>query len=321
MSGDDQELPEALRGLEGLPQHIIDEITLSANLTFFRILGNWLFMIVMTGGFAFGAFWLWQPLEGLAQRNAEAFAQTVQGFSAETNFGIGLLIGMFVWIVFSSAIVAIIIRIIPMPAKAAMYFAGRKEIEQTSPKFMRQWSNENSLEIPHSASDAINQRLDPYIRKTLFITMPFVFLAALICVRETQSHQVFSASGLYQSGILSNSFEHRLWTSAKSVALGCNQTDEGGSLIYDVEFQDGKSVRLPDASSLNGRSWLENIGTIDETLRSTDAEFTRWTWMKRDPLHPTCLRSFYTELGAENKPRLDRLLRIGEFEGAAEFNR
>lgn len=315
MSGDDPELPESLHGLEGLPQHIIDEITLSANLPFFRILGNWLFIIVMVGGFAIGAFGLWQPLERLAQNNAEAFAKTVDGFSAETNIGIGLLIGMFLWIVLTSAIVAFIIRMMPMPAKAAMYFSGRKEIEQTSPKFMRKWSNENSLEIPHSASDAINQRLDPYIRKTLFLTMPFVLLAALICARETQSHHVFSASGFYKSGILSTNVEHRLWTSAKGVALGCNQTEEGGSLIYDVEFQDGKSVRLPVASSLNGRSWLENLEAIDETLQSTNAEFNRWTWMKRDPLHPMCLRGFYAELGADNKPRLDRLLRIGEFEG------
>lgn len=313
MEDDEPELPDALKGLEGLPREVINEIIRSTRLSFFSFLGNWLFMIVMLSDFVFGYIGIWLPLETLANSHAETFASTVDGFAATTNIGLGLVIGLFTWIVFSNVIVALVIRMAPMPVKAALYYSGRSEIEQDVPKFMKRWSEPDNFDRPVNASNAINSKLSPYIRKTTFLTLPFFLLAAIICEREARSFEIFAASGFYSARILSAGVEHLPWSTASSVELGCNNVEGHGSLIYNIGFQDGTDVYLPDETSLNGQSWFENLEAVDQTLRSTDAAFKRWTWMKRDPLHPTCLRGFYAELGPENKPRLDRLLRIGEF--------
>lgn len=297
--------------LWGLPKDISEELIRAYDLTLFRWLGFWLFMIIMCLGFLVGGFWVWPFLENLANQNAFENATNIGGLMYDVNFGWGLLIGLFVWIFLTNALVTLFVRVMPMPIKAAFFMglsignddAGYKHDENIKTVM-------NRADKPSNAKELINRLSEMNYTKSLKILLPIAFFIIFICLRETQAYTIYSAEGYYKSGFFSK--ESRTWDEARSVELGCNQTDDGGSLVYKVYFLD-KSLRLEDKNPVRGTYWLDNLEVIDSRLEAAGAEFKRWRWLKRNPLHPKCLRGFYGELGLEGKGRIDKLLRIDEF--------
>jgi len=309
-------LREQLGGetLWGLPKNISDELVDSYQSTLFRWLGFWLFMIVMVGGFAVGAI-IWGKAENIIEKNAEVAANSVNGFAIDTNFGIGLLIGLFVWIFLSSVIVSLVIRLFPMPAKAALFFGGNIDPQKVDPKaFNKKVSFLDSSIKPRNASEFLNQYLDRTIAKSIKILMPFVILVVAVCYAELHSFSVFSPTGFHKSGFFSKDMTVRTWQDVQTVKLGCNQTDDGPDLIYEVSWPDGKHKRLPIDTHINAENWLTNIEAVDAVISKSGAAFIRWKWNNRNPLHPKCLRGFYADLSQGEKTRFDRLLRKGEID-------
>lgn len=297
---------------ENLPSFVKKEVEGALDRKIICALSNWLYLLIMVIGFAVGAY-IWAKLEKVTISNAQEFAGTVTAIWIDTNFGFSLVLALFVWIFAATLVLSLIIRLIPMPAKASLFFGASKELGKVVADFTRQWSEENSVSKPQDTGDAINRSLDAYIRRNLLRLSPFIGIIILLCWSETRSFEVITENGLYDSSMFSRNVAFKPWSEAKEVSLGCNQTDDGGSLIYRVEFNDGTKIRLPESSSLNGRHWLVNLEHIDKALSTQGAVFKRWSWLERDALHPKCLRGFYAEVGPDNKYRIDDLLRIGFF--------
>ena len=308
-------LKEELNGdpLWGLPKQISDELVDSYRLTPIRWLGHWLFMIVMCGGFAVGA-WIWAICESILRQNAIETARNIDGFAYDTNFGIGLLIGLFVWIFLSGVIVSLITMFTPMPIKGALFLSTQSDVSENAPKMPLVGplvENKGSLA---TASDLINDYSGRIVRKLGRKLAPFALLVIGISYAELSWFNIISSKGLHTSVPWSMSDKVHAWRDAEAVKLGCNQTDDGASLIYEVIWPDGKNKRLPTDTHINGQDWLTNVESVDAEFSEGDAIFERWTWLERNALHPKCLRSFYAEQGPDGKSRIDRLLRIGELD-------
>lgn len=294
--------------LWGLPYHISEELINAHEITLVRWVGHWLFMIIMCSGFAVGGFWIWPYLENLNNERAFTKATELNGLMFDVNFGFGLLIALFVWIFLTSAIAMFVVRIIPMPLKGTLFFGQLSDKDESGHQQIAELMGRSDK--PDSATELINRWTELNFPKVLKIFLPISVLTALITYHETQMYSVYSEAGYFRSGFFSK--ETRSWHGVSSVELGCNQTDDGSSLVYKVNFPD-KSLRIEDGISINETYWLYNLEKIDKAIESTGAKFERWQWLNRNPLHPKCLRGFYGELGPDGKSRLDKLLRINEF--------
>lgn len=307
-------LKEELREGEtlwGLPQKISDELVDSYRLTLFRWLGFWLFMIIMCGGFIVGA-WIWAIAESILWQNAINTAENIDGFAYDTNYGFGLLIGVFVWIFSSGVIVSLLLIITPMPFKGALFLSSFSDVSSNTPKIPLTGPRVEFNASHATASDLINDYSWRIVRKLGLILSPFIALVLVLSFAELRWYNVLGPYGMHTTVPWSTTERFRPWQDVEIVKLGCNQTGEGGSLIYEVIWPDGKKKRLPIDTHVNNKPWLTNLEAIDAEISKGGAVFRRWNWLNRDPLHPSCLRGFYTEIGESRKIRFDKLLRIGE---------
>jgi hypothetical protein len=147
---------------------------------------------------------------------------------------------------------------------------------------------------------------------------------AIACVVvDLRGHRVFTQTAYVRWPPLPGSAaETYPWSTAVSVGLGCNHREKWrrrGSarteIVYEVGFPDGTFVRLDDAMAMTG-SWLDGAEAIDQAIRGGGAVFTRWRWLSRTPLHPTCLQWLRSSLSAQDQARMWQLLRIGELPAA-----
>jgi hypothetical protein len=138
-------------------------------------------------------------------------------------------------------------------------------------------------------------------------------------VLDLRAHAAFTTKAYVQSPRLPGSpVVSHPWSTAASVALGCSHSahrrttkHDRNRIVYIIQFPDGDVVHLYDAVPLQG-SWLDAAQTMDQILRGSGAEFSRWNWLGQDPLHPSCLRWFQDRYTVQDYARLQRLLRIGE---------
>lgn len=294
--------------LWGLPHHISEELIDAHDITILRSSATWMFIIVMCMGFALGAYKIWPFLERKNFENAVTKSNELGGLMVDTNFGFGLVIALFVWIFMSVLVLQLIVRLAPMPFKGALFFGALKEFS-----FPRTGKDlQDIIQYSETATNAerlINWWCSKRIKKWAKVLLPIALLVSLFAHQETKVFSVYTKSGFYKSGLFSSSLQS--WEDVTSVELGCNQTDEGGSLIYEIHAN-GKSFRIGDSTPVNDGFWFDNLEKIDAEIEAAGANFVRWKWLKRDPLHPKCLRGYYGELGPDGKARIDKILRIDE---------
>ena len=130
---------------------------------------------------------------------------------------------------------------------------------------------------------------------------------------QDRASQAQGAPGLPRPSVVS-----RPWATVVSVELGCSHCAGGrptkhdrNRIVYVIPFPDGTVVHLCDPAPLQG-SWLDAAQTMDQSLRGSGAEFSRWNGLGQDPLHRSCLRWFQDRYTVQDYARLQRLLRIGE---------
>lgn len=321
-------LREELNGqpLWGLPAHISEELVNSYELTAIRKAGKWLFIICLFAVFV-PIIMIWIFCEKILSQNAIEAANQIDGFAYHTNFGIGLLIGIFISIFMAGIIICLILRITPMPAKGSLFIAAHttppnnsKEKKKTPsaipspPNFPFVVTIKDEDLSTESASKLINGYSMKFVFKMGKILSPFIALATVITYLELGRFAILSPQGLHKSTLFSSDLNLKRWQDAERVKLGCNHTKNGAALIYEVIWRDGSDYRLPTRNHINGESWLTNLEAVDLEISKDGAEFVRWKWGVQTPLHRSCLRKFYAELGGGSKIRIDRLLRIGELE-------
>ena len=307
----------------GLPYDLAEEINednLGAPLSW---LGSWLFMLIMCLGFVIVWLFLWPAGEAYDEHRALKTASELEGIAYNTNFGISLVIGVFIWIVATSTCVSIIIRLAPKRVKATLYLSGRSDFIGQTPRFFglhKVWLAGTEIQTGEDYINAIAEKMISWTGRVV----PFLTAIALFFFwRETSWNETFTEEAFIDKSFWTGAPSTHLWSDADEIELGCNFIKANSSrysgpakyhIIYDIKWENGTDVRLPIENQINGKNWLDNLETIDSAVRSGNAVFQRWKWRDRDPLHPKCISHFRTELGPKNKERLEALLRIGELD-------
>lgn len=294
--------------LWGLPENISDSLIEAYGKSFVRFFGGWLYIASLIVGFAIGGFFLWPFLENLNESNAINAANSIDGLLYSVNFGFGLLVGLFVWILAAIVPVLLLIRVLPMPVKGALFF-GVVEEEKHHGKNLKMSQNiMSSFSRPETAEEFINIWVTHKILKLGKFLAPLVFISAFISLWETQVYSVFTANS-YERFTFFSGKQTTSWTEAESVQLGCNTTEDGSTLIYDVTFKSGSSVRV-GGITVGDTTWIDAIETIDNSISKGGAQFKRWEWLKRDPIHSNCLFHYNRILSPEHYSVFEKILRL-----------
>lgn len=300
--------------LWGLPHNISEELINAHDITLFRWLGHWMFMIVMCAGFAVGGFWIFPYLERLNARRAIEKGNEINALLIHVDTGFGILVALFVWIFLTLNVCLLLIRWLPMPLKGALFFGISQEksvptTERDVDELMKH------SDRPRNASELINRWAEPGIKKFSKILYPIAVITAFLSYQETKVFSLYSESGFYQSGYFSESFTK--WNQVSSIELGCNHVtgkNQSDDLVYKINFKQGASPRMEDAVALQG-TWLESAAEINNILKDYSVNFKRWKWLDRNPLHPKCLSAQKESLTRDEFQQVVDLLQIGHFPG------
>ncbi|WP_416879441.1 hypothetical protein [Litorimonas sp.] len=291
-----------------LPKNISDKLRESYKKSITRFFGGWLYVISLLLGFAIGGLWLWPYLEGLNTQAAVAAAKEEGGLLYSTNFGIGLLIALFVWILGAIIPVLFLIHVLPMPLKGALFFAVLAEDKNAEKNYRTAQSIMNDFSRPDSAEDFVNAWTRKSIVKIGKYFLPALILTTVITLWETRVYSVFTPTEFHRSTFFTGD-KMRTWDNVQSVELGCNTTDDSNDLIYDVSFKGGGGVRIA-GKPLEYTSWIDSIKIIDNAITQSGAEFKRWSWLKRDPVHSNCLFHYNRVLNQQDYATFEKILRL-----------
>lgn len=300
------------RALWGLPQAISEELINAHDITLFRWIGHWLFMIVMCTGFAIGGFWVVPYLERLNAQHALQKGLEINALLMHADIGFGILVALFVWIFLTISACLLLIRLLPMPLKGALFFGISQEksvptTERDVDELMK------TSDTPRNASELINNWAESGIVKSSKILVPIALITAFLCYHETKVFSLYSESGFYKSGYFSKNFSS--WEEVSSVELGCNHVtgkNRSDDLVYKINFKQGTSTRMEDAIPIQGR-WLGNAVKINNKLEGQSVYFKRWKWLSRDPLHSKCLTAQKNSRTRSEYSHVVDLLQIGYF--------
>jgi hypothetical protein len=305
----------------GAPPHVVEHVLeqpISRWAYWFPVC---VLFLVVIGGFAVGAL-MWGRLEALTQANARAHALSAGGLLYATNFGVSMLVALFGWILVSGWIcgsVALVSKRVMASSFVFSVLDARKTVATMVRVSLKRLSTERDPER------FVRRFSTGWAAWCGLLATPLVVLSIVLVPRDLQAHSIFTPEAHVRSPLLPwASSEPEPWSAAARVELGCNHVsgdDADDHLVYEIAVASGASVRIPeDADPVSG-TWLDRIEVIDAALGRSDAEFQRWTWLDRDPLHPLCLRAKEREYGAANYPRILRLLRVGELDGDLSVSR
>ena len=304
--------------LWGLPKSISDEFIAAYELTVFRQIGTWLYLTILLGGLGVG-IGIWFLCEGILAKSAEESAVLLNGLAYHTDFGIGLFIGLFAWMAITCIICDIYLRLTPAPYKTAIFlgaYSGPKT-KTIPPKTLLKKDKTHWRD----AADLIDNGTRRYTKIATIIAVPLTLLSIGVTYAELKHFTVISPKGVHKSAFLTGQMKLKEWDEAVKVEIGCNyvkarygknSSPEKHDVVYHIHWADKSKTRLQTDNQLNGKHWLVNFEAIDDILIDSDATFTRWEWLKRNPLHPKCLRHHRNKLGPELAPRFDSLLRVDE---------
>ena len=278
-----------------------------------RQLAGWSAWIIMVIGILVGWLWLWPISERISLGNAVESARVANGLLVHLNFGTGMILFLFAWLILSCILAVLCLRLSPQKFKSA-YFLGlyedtnlrpfnRKALEKMFQSGREYVGSENFFKAWRAA----------YVSLTWKYAAPLILIGTPLYFSDLHAHSFYSEKGVHISSVIPFKGDRFLpWEDVERVKLGCNQTNGGASLIYETIFTSGKSIRIARARSISERNWLESMELIDAQIARAGATFERWKWVGRDPMHPACLRGYYGQVGLKNSERIQRLLRVGE---------
>ena len=283
------------------------------NLVYVQEIAGWSSLVIMFTGFIIGGLWLWPTSEAISVANAMERASMISGLLVQTNFGLGMICFLFAWIVLACIIAVLCLGAVPERFRSA-YFLGLIDDKNLRP-FNRK-AMDRVLASDHifkRTEDLLKAWRTAYVSLTWKYAVPLLLIGVPLYIADLTAHRIVSEEGVDISSVIPfKDDQFYAWADVQRVELGCNHAKNGSSLIYEVSFSNGKSLRIGDSIPAGNVSWLESMERIDKAVSSTDAKYERWTWLSRDPLHPRCLSDYFDQLGHENRDRIKRLLRFDE---------
>lgn len=308
----EREIAELLED-EGIPKSFAKKIAAYKPNPLFSILYALCSLAVFSGllifGFIIGALLLFSNT-AVASRATEA-----QAILFKDQFLFSMLILLFAWILCSGIILAALSRWLPIKLKAASFISALTWGGMDGP-FAR-WRLRHSLKNdpnPASIDELINNWGAAYISAISKVALPLLLAGVGMYLLERSSWAYVT-----QRGYTNNPVTPFLrttttpWNEFISVELGCNHTDDSDTIIYKVNTPSWSS-RLSSFKTVGNRDMIDALIEVDSYIQiQSRAQFKRWEWLSRNPMHPSCVRYFQSTMNEEDFSRLTSLLRVGEF--------
>lgn len=282
----------------------------NSRFTLFYLLSTMsIFLVVMVAGVLFGS-WVLFSSSTVFKKAAEA-----EAILYNNQFAVSFIILLFGWIFCAAIVVAFLMKFTPLNIKAPAFIQAITWSGFDGP-FARGRLMHSLREHPNpsSANELINNWGLRYITAVSKVALPILLIGMALYLLERDSWAYINEDGYSENSV--NPFMSTItisWDELEAVELGCNHTGDSNFIIYEISGS-SRSARLSSFQTTNGRNKIDTLIEVDSYIRNSgNAEFKRWQWLSRDPLHPKCLHYFRNELGEENYSPLFSLLRVGEF--------
>ncbi|MEL6380262.1 MAG: hypothetical protein AAFQ29_10895, partial [Pseudomonadota bacterium] len=250
---------------------------------------TWLFVFIMSGGFIFGAFFVWRPLKNLVVKNALNLANEINGILYAQNFGIALLVALFAWI-FVTGFLVTLVQNSSKRMQASIFI--HTLLDPKNAPYLRIGENVERLQDESDPTEYMKRMVLGWGKLMLWPAAILTSISLIILERELNTFTIYTPTGYLAKPLFpweDDKSDH--WTNAQTVELGCNHTTGRGAsddIIYEINFASGESYRISTANPVSG-NWLDQIEIIDEALKDADVIFQRWDWLNRESYHPDCL--------------------------------
>jgi len=271
---------------------------------------SFLLLATMAAGFIAGVF-LWRYFDNVLDQNALNTASQIYGLLYEHNFGLAGLIAIFAWIAITGVIIYSFQSLSKKFQATIFVFS---ILDPKNAPYIKLIKNK-SLDHANDPAKYIRISINGWRRVVLWPAIILTLLTFATLERELETYTIYTMDGYIATSLFPwEEDKSDKWENAKLVKIGCNHVtgkNASDDIIYDVSFKNGRSQRISDARSVSGR-WLDDIEKIDGILVGAGAEFQRWQWNKRDPLHPSCLAYYKLKYSKSDYERLEKILRIGQ---------
>lgn len=295
----------------GIPEFVIDHAFSLRPSRLHYVAGSFGVVGIMLSGFAVGAA-LWGSLEEIHIQNALDSALELSGVLYWSNFGISALIAIFGWI-FASGLILYWVFNLSARMRASVFVYSF--VDSSNAAYAKMFMPRESLSQIADPDEYIRSMIGHWSRISFWSAAFLLSIAAYSLERELKSFSVYSAEGYYEFPYFPwETTKVGLWAEAARVEIGCNHVTGKNAddyIVYEITLNSGGSIRLDNTAPVRG-TWLDQIEVIDAAVEKSGAQFERWSWMKRDPLHPACVAAQAQKFGAENEERVARILRLGE---------
>ncbi len=298
----------------GVPENVVDYVMQFEPKAWLYLLHLRFMLLIFFLGFA-GSIPLWILFNGINNDFALSAAIEQSALLYGSWFGFSFLPLFFVSFFGVGIILFFVLLLSPIKVRALYFvaeFMNKDSRGQAKMITRRLLSNNIKPSLPQ-------QFIDSALQKSLNSNVRFAIFASLISVmflaQEFQSHTIITKNGLQRTPILpwANN-QPQNWEEIETVSLGCNHTVDSDNLKYDLKFKSGDIYYLGSMKPVAG-DWLSTLEKVDQILVENNANFKRWQWLKRNPLHPKCLKAQEARYTPQEMQRLRRLLRIGTLEG------
>jgi len=268
---------------------------------------NFMFMAIMVMGLI-GIFISIEFLEKEIESRIIATSKTIDIVLYYHNSGIGQLIGMFAWILASGSLIYLISNSNAIFRNSVFVYSLIDKRNASFNRFLKlMQTTEND---PEEFTKIILNRA---ARILLIPTFLLASIAFIFIEFENDAYKMYTHQGFIHKPLLPwkpDITGH--WRDAIYVELGCNRVtgkNASDDIIYEVGVRGGYSHRLSSANPLQGE-WIDHIERIDQSIMEGNADFRRWKWLKRNPLHPECLKTQSRRYNEQDYQRILKLLRV-----------
>ncbi|MEM9838942.1 MAG: hypothetical protein AAF830_07265 [Pseudomonadota bacterium] len=268
-------------------------------------------LLVLAIGFGAGAVLLWPFLSDRTETNLFSLAGGATPLLYKTNLGFGMIAWVIGWIFAVGAFFYVLVSALPVQNRFryALTFVTMNNIGW-------RWSRSSMIERLSEGAHALASADEYAVRWMIAETRQYTSFAVqlfmvgiVITSLETKTGDLYTATSYVRDPFIPfKGLQTHLWGEATRVQLGCNETSDGSSIVYEVHFGE-MSRRVSSADPVPDTDYFDALEAVDAALRETNASFERWQWLGRNSLHPKCLATFNARYGAE---RVNRLLRVGE---------
>lgn len=272
--------------------------------------------IAAVAAFAAGIIGVFHLTEGLADWNRQialAAASANDGILFHVNFGISSLIFVFAAIFGLGSLIGLA----PLASDRLLRTTFVHSVVDTGGRAptrkLLQWC------LRRAAGETDPRR---YVRRVTtgwawpvaIVGLALAAVGVVVGAFELHSFSVFTPTAYLPSPLLPwASREPRPWSTAVSVATGCNhvvtKNAVSDTMIYEVTFADGTTVDIGRATPVEGR-WIDAAEAVDRAVTAAGAAFVPWTWLSRDSYSPACIEAVWRRMPPREFERIARMLRF-----------